>query len=146
MKIGILYYINCLGKVGNSNQDWLPALTLLYRKLIFMYFFPLQFDWLTYGASVLILAGLLVLQKWFLPAQQPWARAPIQAPIQAPIRGALALPYTTQEVPTAEEDTPGLQTLRVDPKWPQVRFASPPPPLPQHQNYGNFFQPIAYII
>ena len=80
--------------------------------------FPFQSDWVTYSIGLSIIVGLMLVFKYVLPAQL-CAPAPL---LPCTTHG---VPCTTQGVPIQEEETPGLQSVRVDPKGSQVRFYRP---------------------
>ena len=129
-------------KLGNINstslesRSWLRKIYYLFKTAEKCYknyyvLFPFQTDWVTYGIGGAIILGLMLVNKYVLPAQL-CAPAPAAAPL---------LPCTTNGGPIQEE-TPGLHSVRVDPRpgGSPVQFCTPPPPPPprQHQTLGNF--------
>ena len=123
-----------------------------------MYF---QFPWISFLSTLAGVAGLLLIHKWFIPAQQPWApepglplhhagNAPAPLPVQEglplhhagnapaplPVQEGLPLHHAGRGLPEVP-DPQGL-AIKIEPRRVRAEYALPPRPSSTTNNeQGN---------
>ena len=102
-----------------------------------------QFPWISFLSTLAGVAGLLLIHKWFIPAQQPWAPEPGlplhhagNAPAPLPVQEGLPLHHAGRGLPEVP-DPQGL-AIKIEPRRVRAEYALPPRPSSTTNNeQGN---------